>query len=216
MKKLHIILIAFVLGFSSTLANGLEIRGFGGLNVMQLSSDQTETIIDEVLHGRTVTGRPGFQFGAAVQFGQNFYVEPGIQYSILSSKVVDKNTVDGTEFTDETTLNTFSIPLKVGYRMIDPSVESIFNVRVFAGVSGHHVTSVNHNVDEGKKSKPHLTMDTDDFHNLILNSDLGIGIDVLFLYLDVGYQIGLTPVFTGSDDKTSSAFYSNLGVRIAI
>ena len=105
-----------------------------------------------------------------------------------------------------------SVPLKVGLRLIDPETEDIFNIRLFGGIDGHHVLSVDHS----EKSGEFDNITTDDYSNLILNADFGMGVDLFFLYLDIGYQLGLTPVHSGGDQAKGNSFYSNLGIRIKL
>ena len=212
MKKISFTILILVLAVSTSIAQNFDVRVYGGVNFLQLSSDKGVSMIDGTLHHTTVSGRPGYQFGAAVTFGERFYVQPGVQYSTLSTKVVNENSVSGDEFTDETNLNVISVPLKIGFRLINPETENIFNVRVFAGVDGHHVLSVKHSEKSGEIDD----ITTDDYNNLIMNADFGLGVDILFFYLDVGYQLGLTPVHSGADNAKANAFYSNLGIRISL
>ncbi len=79
---------------------------------------------------------------------------------------------------------------------------------MFGGLDGHHVIGVKH----GTKSGAIGEFTKDDYTNLILNADLGV--DLFFLFVDVGYQIGLTPVHASGDNAKASSFYTNLGIRI--
>ena len=207
MKKNSLIIIIIALLISTISAGTFDVRSYGGFNMLQLSSDQGESIIDGITHHRTVSGRPGMQFGSAVTFGDRFYIQPGFQYSILSTEIINKNS--STQITDKTTLNVISIPLKVGFRLIDPKVEDFLNIRVFVGIDGHHVISVDHS----KKSGDIDDITTEDYSNLILNADFGFGIDILFLYLETGYQFGLSPVHSGDDSAKANSFYTNIGIK---
>lgn len=212
MKQVLISLTIAMLTFSNSFAQEshiFDIRAYAGLSIMQLSSDNTNTLIDGIMHERSVTGRPGTQFGASLTFGNRFFIQPGFQYSLLSSKIINKNTVTGDELTDETTLNIVSVPLKVGLRLIDPTTENLINIRLFGGIDGHHVTQVKHST----KSNSLDQIDASDYSNLILNADFGLGLDVWILYVDLGYQLGLTPVHSGGDNAKASAFYTNFGLR---
>ena len=178
---------------------------------MQLSTDQGTSLIDGVLHNRSVSSRPGYQFGVAVLFGERFYIQPGFQWTTVSTKVVNENDVTGAELTDETTISMISVPLRVGFRLIDPEVENIFNIRVWGGFDGHHVTSVDHSVNNPNTGD----IDDGDYSNLIVNADFGLGIDVLFFFIESGYQLGISPVYTGGDQAKANSFYANLGVRLS-
>ena len=211
MKKLSLLFFAVALASSTSFGQHFDIRAYGGFNVLQLTSDKGTSLIDGVLHSQKVSGRPGAQFGAALTFGSRFYVQPGFQYAILSSEVVNENTVSGEELLDETTINVISVPLKVGVRLIDPETENLFNVRVFGGFDGSHVVSVDHST----KSDGLGDIDDSDFSNLIVAADFGLGLDIFIFYIDMGYQLGLTPVYTGGDNAKANAFYSNIGLRLS-
>lgn len=212
MKKLIVTTAVIVLALSTSFAQHFDIRAYGGFNVLQLTSDQGNNIIDDILHSRSVSGRPGYQFGAAVTFGDRFYVQPGVQYATGTTKVVNENTVTGKEFTDETTLTMISVPLKVGVRLIDPDTENIFNVRVFGGFDGGHVMKVTHGTNSGAEGD----LDEDDYSNLIMSADFGLGIDLAFIFIDMGYQLGLSPIHSGGDNAKGNTFYANLGLRISL
>jgi hypothetical protein len=187
-----------------------DIRAYGGVSLLQVSSDVNTSLIDNIVHQRTVEGQPGAQAGLALTFGNRFYLQPGFQWSRLSTKIVNENNVVGTELIDETTLSVISVPLKVGLRFIDPRKENLINARLFGGIDGHHVMSVTHSAKSGSTDD----IDADDYSNIIMNADFGLGLDVWFLYLETGYQLGLTPIHKSGDNAKSSAFYANAGIRI--
>ena len=211
MRKFTLVVLMSLFAISATVAQSFDIRAYGGINVLQLTTDKGTSIVNGVLHHRNVSGRPGYQFGAAVTFGERFYVQPGIEWATISTTIVNTNSSTGTELTDETTLSMFSVPLKVGFRLIDPETENIFNVRVFAGFDGHHITKVNHST----KSGAYGDITKDDYTNLIMNADFGMGVDVFIFYLDLGYQLGLSPVHASGDLAKGNSFYANFGLRFS-
>ena len=211
MKKISLTLFAIVLAFATSYGQHFDIRAYGGFNVLQLTSDEGTSLIDGVIHDRKVSGRPGAQFGAALTFGSRFYVQPGIQYTIITSEVINENTVTKDVLKDEATINTISVPLKVGFRLINPEVENLFNARIFGGFDGSHVRSVDHS----NKSNKTDDIEADDFTNLIVSADFGMGLDIFIFYIDLGYQLGLTPIYTGGDQAKANAFYSNIGLRLS-
>ena len=70
-------------------------------------------------------------------------------------------------------------------------------------------------VDDSTKSNGLGDIDDSDFSNLIVSADFGIGLDIFIFYIDMGYQLGLTPVYTGGDNAKANAFYSNIGLRLS-
>ena len=213
MKKVYLAITVALLFVSVTTAQNLDIRAYGGVNVLQLSTDNSETIINEILHKTKVSGRAGYQLGGSITFGGRAFIQPGFQYTNLSTKIVNESTVNQADiFTDETTVQVISVPLKFGFRFIDPETEDFFNIRVFGGFDGHHVIEVKHGTNSGAIGG----VTKDDYTNLILNADFGMGVDLWFLFIDAGYQVGLTPVHASGDKAKASAFYTNLGIRIKL
>ncbi len=215
MKKIitSIAMLAVFSGSALAQQHSLNIRAYGGINILQLSTDNSTSIINGIVHNTTISGRTGYQAGGSITFGSRGYIQPGFQYTNLSTKIVNKSTIDQANvFTDETTVQVISIPLKFGFRFIDPQTEDFFNVRVFGGFDGHHVIGVKHGTNSGAIGE----ITKDDYTNLILNADFGMGVDLWFLFIDAGYQIGLTPVHSSGDKAKASAFYTNLGIRIKL
>lgn len=211
MKKLLFIL-AIAFGSTSLYGQHFDIRGYGGVNFMQLSTDQGTTLINGVLHNQSVSGRPGYQYGVAVTFGGQFFVQPGFQRTTFGTEIVSTNPNTGDSYTDQTTLSAISVPLKVGFRIINPESENWINVRIFGGIDGHHITTVNHSQNNSNTG----TYDESDYQNIIMNADFGLGLDLFFLYVDAGYQMGLSPVHSNGDQAKMNAFYANVGLRISL
>ncbi len=211
MKKINLTIFAALFACAISYGQHFDIRAYGGLNVLQLTSDIGSSLINSIQHNQKVSGRPGGQVGAAVTFGSRFYVQPGIQYSLMSTEIVNETVATGNKWTDQTSIKTISVPLKAGFRLVDPATENLINVRIFGGFDGSHVLSVNHS----EKSGAIDDIDKDDFSNLIVSADFGLGLDVFIFYLDMGYQLGLTPVYTGGDNAKANAFYSNFGIRLS-
>ncbi len=208
MKKI-IYLGFFVFAAITLSAQHFDMRFYGGFNIMQLSTDQNLNTFNGVLHERSITGRPGVLFGTYLTFGDRFYVQPGFQYSTISTEIINTNQNTQVDLTDQTTLSVVSVPLKFGLRLLDASSESFINVRLFGGFDGHHVLSVDHSQVSGAEGN----IAASDYSNLILNGDLGMGLDLWFLFIDLGYQMGISPVYNSGDQAKINAFYSNIGIR---
>lgn len=205
-------LLAFIITLSINAVYGthFDIRAYGGFGVLQLSSDKSSSLIDGVLHERTISGRPGVQLGMGLTFGSRFYVQPGIQYSFLSTQIVNSNKVTKQDYVDEAMIRSVSVPLKAGVRLINPEVENIFNVRLFGGFDGSHIMSVDHS----KKSGRIDPIGKEDFSNILMSADFGMGLDIFIFYMDLGYQFGLTPVYSSGDRSKANSFYGNFGLRL--
>jgi hypothetical protein len=210
MKNLKISIILSLLITQYSIAQKIDVRGYGGLSVIQISTDNTSNLIDDIIYKRSVNGRPGFQTGIAITVGERFYLQPGIQWSHLSKEIIHINAINQETFLDKISIRSISVPLKVGMRLLSSKSTNLVNLRVFGGLDGLHVQEVKHKIKSGLSG----AFDAESYSNLIMNADLGMGVDFLFMFADVGYQIGLTPVFNGTDKSKATAFYTNFGLRL--
>ncbi len=193
MKKLFFILL-FALVAQSTYAQ-LVLRPQVGINTSSLSNVEDFDFDGEV----------GYQFGADLQIGNRFYVQPGILFEFLNNEATSNTgNNDGVSLQQ----NRFRIPLLVGFRAFDIDTDRWFNIRLFTGPNASFLT--NSDVDENS-----VNIDKDDFKNLVWGWNAGLGYDLSILFVDLGYQFGLSDVIDNLDDAPrNNLFYANAGVRI--
>lgn len=68
---------------------------------------------------------------------------------------------------------------------------------LIGGIDGQYINKVNHKLKSGL-----ITITKAGFNNMIAYSHLGIGIDLFFLFADIGYGVGLNPFMsTGANQK---------------
>lgn len=182
-------MLAIVLVFGQ-----LEVKPTVGLNFSRLSSDPESF---------SQSARAGFQLGGSLQFGKKLYVEPGIFWVNSGSELVHANDTDLSYNLD---VSAIRIPVFVGYQIIGGDKENIFGLRVFGGPTGSWVTKVS--ADETKLNK-------EDFSSFLWGVDVGAGVDVWLLFLDIGYEWGLNQVFDEDPSEAKlHAWWINLGARI--
>ncbi len=191
-----------------------DLRIFGGINIGSVTTEGTRfTLINSVAHKKSIEGQIGVQAGLSMTFGNHFYISPGIWYGTHTSNTFlieedkDNNDVD---FEKETTLSTIAIPVRLGFRFINPNAENIFNIRLYGGVTGAHVIGVSH------KGDSEIKLDEKDFEKLMVAATGGVGVDVLFFFLDVGYDLGLTGYEKNVDKSRHNSMFANLGVKFKI
>ncbi len=195
MKKI-ILSVIIITAFSLSSYSQLTIKPAFGINVSRLSTDEGNWSNE---------ARAGYQFGGTVLFGNKLYVEPGIFWTTMSSNMVHK---DNTDYNFDHKIGMIRVPVFVGYHLVGNASESLFNLRVFGGPSASFVTSVEESVGLTK----------DDFSSVLWGVDAGIGINVWWLFLDIGYEWGLNDVYSHNDlgSAKSSALWTNLGIRIRL
>ena len=195
MKK-TVLTLSFILAAAVLLQAQIEIKPTIGLNVSRLS-DEPESF--------SQSARPGFQIGGSLQFGKKLYLEPGIFWTQMGSDLVhaSENVQDY-----KMDISGIRIPVFVGYQIIGGDEENIFGLRVFGGPSGSWVTKVSANDNDLEK---------EDFNNFLWGVDVGAGVDVWLLFLDIGSEWGLNNVFKDDPNNAKNhAWWINIGARIRI
>jgi len=185
--------LAIMLGMAFMLQAQIEIKPTIGINFSRLSDDPDNF---------SQSARVGYQIGGSVQIGKKLYFEPGIFWAKAGSELVHK---DQSDLNFKTDISAIRIPAFVGYYIIGGDEKNTFGLRVFGGPTMSWVTKIE---GDGKK------LDKEDFNNFLWGVDVGAGVDVWLLFLDIGYEWGLNPVFKDDpNDAKNNAFWANLGFR---
>lgn len=199
MKKASYILTLWLMTVLAIQAQ-VELRPTVGMNISSL-----ESLKDTA----SFRSDAGFSVGLDLQFGNRWYVQPGVHYD------VSRNTIE-LHGGEESSLKVgrVRIPVLLGYKLFEPDVDRFFNVRLFTGPNISFVTSV----DDGESQ---LDIDKEDFQSSTFGWHAGGGLDILIVFIDFGYQFGLSDVFDdlqiqgleGANSK-NNVFYLNAGLRV--
>ena len=193
MKKYYFIFVVMFLSATSAMSQ-VEIKGLIGTNFANFSNLKSSD---------NVSGRAGYQFGGGVLIGDKFYVEPGIQFgrSSRTITIVEGETPGDIDFDQ----NFVKIPVYAGYHLLGHESD-MFALRVFAGPAV---------LIPGKIQKGADQISKDNIANAVWAADVGVGLDILFLFLEFNYEHSFTDHFTdGSSDAKHNAFVINAGVHI--
>ena len=198
MKKITL-LIAITL-LASTAFSQISFGPKIGYNTSKLSTDKSNIKSDL---------QSSFQFGLFLRLGTKIYVQPEINW-VTEGGVFKPITLGNLDpFEDDVKLNTIQIPFLIGAKVIDLK---LLNLRVFAGPTASIVT------DKTIKATGDLGIQVDNIEDLIWGLQVGAGVDVLMLTLDVRYNVGLTKVIgdvNGSTfDSKTNGFTVSLGWKI--
>ena len=194
MKKL-IILTLILLG---SLQNYGQFT-FGpkiGYNTSKLSTD-FDSIKESVKHN--------FQIGAFARFGKKLYLQPEFFYATSGGTLKR----EGTTLQEEIKLQNICVPVLVGYKLINAKV---INLRVLAGPTANFIIGKNLEADDLVEDP----LQDSDLKNTAWGLDLGAGVDVFFLTLDIRYEIGLNNIYNGDIDASmkSNLFIVSLGFKL--
>lgn len=178
----------------------LEIRPYAGLNQQNLTAPPPLS---------SWKSGAGYQFGADLMLGGRVYMSAGAQYmatnTVLNTTLSNQSTVEGT-------LNTglLRIPLRLGFRLMDPGERPLFNLRPFAGFAAGFPLSSSFDQD----GVNNVELGTGQFH-----VTLGAGLDISIFFIDLGYDMGLNPVFDDNSfavDSKSNILQVNAGLRLKL
>jgi len=202
MKKLTLLFVAL-------LASGVMFGQFTIGPQIGYTTSKLTTNTSEI----TSQVKSNFVFGAFARFGEKIYVQPEVNW--LTQGGIWEYKVNPTDDPSEITMKykTIQIPVSIGWRIIDLKLASI---RVFGGVAANIITdkslSFKNVVDPIKEA---------DLSNMIWQYQVGAGVDVLMLTLNVRYMGGINDMFKndiqieGSTMSTkSNLFMVTLGWKI--
>ena len=134
---------------------------------------------------------------------KKFYIQPGLQY------ISTNTTLSHPLFSDAKSnllVSGIKVPIMVGKKFIlDPST----NLRVFMGPSFMAILKVNHK----NMTDTSFTFTDKNYHDIEWAWHIGTGLDVGRYFIDVGFQKGLTYVFTGGPESKSNNIYLAIGIR---
>jgi hypothetical protein len=188
------IILCFLLVSTVSAMAQFSIRPQIGYNSSNLTQD---------FNNVTFTNDNGFQFGLDLQIGSRFYVQPGILWESTNNELKDE--VDGGNSSFK--INRVRVPLMLGYKFFGPETEGIIDVRIFTGPNASFTVN--------KDIKQTALISENDFKNAIYGWNVGAGLDIAIVFVDLGYSFGLSEVFENVDSgPRNNLFYINGGIRI--
>ena len=109
------------------------------------------------------------------------------------------------------TLNCIKVPVLVGVKLVKLGVA---NVRVMGGPAFTYM--MGKKLDETSSSQLWPIKTKDDLKNSAWSAQVGAGVDILFLTLDVRYEFGITNLYKGDSDlkMKNNMFNVSLGVKL--
>jgi hypothetical protein len=189
MKKLIVVLIILLTAFGASEQSyaqfdlGLKI----GYNASKLSTD-----IDSIKSSMN----SGFHIGAFARIGKRVHLQPEFYYTLSGATFenLGLNTVN--DWKQKVTVGTLDIPVLIGFNIIQSKV---LTWRIMVGPEVSFL--VNSKIEDVSLTGP---IEKSDLRTTNWNLQVGTGIDVLFLTLDIRYQTGLNSLIndvTGTDGK---------------
>ena len=197
MKKIIIVLV--ILFAAADIYAQFSIGPKIGYSTSKLSTD-FEDISESLKHN--------FQIGAFARFGKKLYVQPEVFYATSGGTLKYENS----DLKEKIKLKNLCIPVLVGFKLINAKIISL---RIMAGPAANFI--LNKEVDADEMIE--YPLQDSNFKNVAWGMDVGAGVDIFFLTLDVRYEFGLNNIYIpidGADSQTmnSNAFIVSLGFKL--
>lgn len=147
---------------------------------------------------------PGFTLGGSYKRGKLFYWEAGVQYNNAVYFLEDPANPRSNNDPEDEIFGSrrIGIPLNVGMNFLW-FTSKIVGLRAYVGVAPSFLLDIGDN---------YLGITESDVNSFVLHGQAGIGVDVLFLFVETGFSFGLTDYLKDTPSKPSQAFL-NLGFR---
>ena len=178
----------------STFAIGPFTLGIkGGINSTKITTDDYKTSSFTYSNFKS-DAKAGYNLGAFARLGTKIYLQPELLYCVRNSE-----STSGTA-NQSVKLKTIQVPILLGFKLIDLKLASI---RAFTGPAMSFPMQSS-KVTYAGVSGP--IYDTENYKNNIWDWQLGGGVDVGPLTLDVRYEWGLSKTSDGSVNVSNPTF----------
>jgi len=132
----------------------------------------------------------GYLLGFAYRKGRLGYWEVGLNYNSSAVSLKGVNILS-----DNINIRQLEVPLTAGINLLS-ATRRVLGLRLFGGAVPAFVIGISDNP---------FDLDEEDFNSFQLAGRVGVGVDVLFLFLEVGYQYGFIDLLNNQDANLSQA-----------
>jgi hypothetical protein len=209
MKKIVLILVISCISLIGYSQFQLGLKG--AVSMSSLSTD---------LEDYENAFKTGFQAGAYFRIGKKLHLQPEVYFAGKSGDLTYDIKAEGPALTvnEKVTLSTVDVPVLLGLTIIDPKVVKL---RLQAGPVASFVVNKDFDVTlNGISEEPGDTY-KDAWNDMNWALQFGAGVDVLFLTIDLRYELGLSNMYSkpeegfGNLDKVNNnLFFLSVGFRI--
>ncbi|MDX1667682.1 MAG: outer membrane beta-barrel protein [Saprospiraceae bacterium] len=166
-----------------------------GVNVSNLDARMSDI---------TTEARVGWNAGMDFRLGSGVvYLTPGVHYYNFTARLIrDVDPQTDIEFREETTIQKVKLPLTLGWRLTGRG--GLLGIHARGGAVANWLADV--------KERPAFDLDKDELKEWTYGARAGVGLDLLFLTVDLDYEWGLSDFFEQTSGKNNMLTLS-AGVR---
>ncbi len=141
----------------------------------------------------------GYHIGVAWQKSGFLYGQFGVRYNNAVYGFQSKAT---TKDTGDLKVQAIDVPLTAGLNFL--SIGKLASLRAFVSAMPSFTVGVNDN---------HFGISKDDVNSFIFYGQVGIGANVAFAMIDIGYNYGFSDLMKNSENTNPGQWFLSLGVR---
>ena len=167
-----------------------EIVFYTGVNFTQLSSSAT---------GYESQTGTGWHLGAYYKQGKFFYWQAGLRYNSALIGYKPTGTADFGDFT----VSDIDIPVTAGINLLS-ATNRVLSLRLFVSAVPAFTMNVGDNT---------YGISKDNVNSFVLYGQGGLGVNVAFLVMEIGYNYGFNELLTDYTDSKPGQVFINLGFR---
>lgn len=209
MKKLFLIVLISCISVFTYAQFELGIKGAASMSSLTTNIEDYENAF-----------KSGFQAGVYTRIGKKFHLQPEIYFAGKSGELTYNIQADGPALTikETVTLSTVDIPVLLGLTILDPPAVKI---RLQAGPVASFVVNKDFDITLDGVSEEPGDEYKEAWSNMNWAMQFGAGVDVLFMTIDLRYELGLSNLYAQPENAPNShetvnnnLFLVSLGFRI--
>ena len=136
-------------------------------------------------------------WNAGVDFrvgGKKIFLSPGLHFNNYTARLVnDIDTDTQVNFKDETTIQALKAPVNIGFDITGK--KQLLNLYLKGGVTPTMILAVN--------EKAGIPFSKDDLKTFSWGANVGLGMDITILTVDLNYEIGMSDYFANTTGRNN-------------
>lgn len=151
--------------------------------------------IDAKLGDFDAEARAGWNAGLDLRLGDGFlYLQPGAHYYSYTARLIkDLDDPNDVQLKDETTIQNLKLPVNLGLRLLGNN--DFLQIHARGGIVPTYTLGV--------KERSGFAFDKESLKDWTFGANVGAGVDILFLTVDLNYEIGLSDYFQNVEGKNN-------------
>lgn len=151
--------------------------------------------VDGKLNDLQAAAKVGWNAGVDFRFGgKKLFLSPGLHFNNYTARLVnDIDTDTQVNFKDETTIQALKAPVNIGFDITGR--KQLLNLYLKGGVTPTMILAVN--------EKAGIPFSKDDLKTFTWGANVGLGMDITILTVDLNYEIGMSDYFANTTGRNN-------------